>query len=139
MIEFRSSAGGVTAEQLRGFFVGWRYPRTPDEHLGILDRSDLVELAIDAESDRVVGFATALTDGMQAAFIPLLEVLPDHRGRRIGTELMRRVLARLESIPAVDLTCNPDLQPFYRRLWMIPSVGMVLRRADAPRSERRGR
>jgi GNAT superfamily N-acetyltransferase len=116
---------------LEGFFAGWKSPRTPEEHLEILRGSDAVALAIDDEAGRVVGFATALTDGLQAAFIPLLEVLPDHRGRGIGTEFARRLLRALESIPCVDLTCDPSLQPFYARLGMLPSVGMVLR-PDSP-------
>jgi len=128
MIRFTDSLDGVRAEMLDGFFVGWRTPRTSDEHLNILHGSDLVVLAIDPETDRVVGFVTALTDEVQAAFIPLLEVLPEFRGRGVGTELMHRLLAALDAIPCVDLTCDPEAQPFYRRLGMSPSVGMILRR-----------
>lgn len=85
-------------------------------------------LAIDERSGHVIGFVTALTDGVQAAFIPLLEVLPDYRERGIGSELMRQVLERLGDIPAVDLTCRPEMQTFYARFGMQPSVGAVLRR-----------
>jgi len=128
LIRYTESLDGVTAEMLDGFFTGWRSPRTPKEHLAILRGSDRVILAIDEEENRVVGFATALTDGVQAAFIPLLEVLPDAQRRGIGTELMHRMLAGLRSIPCVDLSCDPDLQPFYERLGMARSVGMILRR-----------
>jgi len=135
MIHYSDSLDGVTVDRLEGFFVGWRDPRTPAEHLAILRGSDLIVLAIETETDHVVGFATALTDGVQAAFIPLLEVLPGFQGRGIGTELVRRLLDRLETIPAIDLTCDPELQPFYRRLGMHPSVGMILRRT-LPSSDR---
>jgi len=131
MIRYRESLDGITADQLEGFFVGWRDPRTPAEHLALLRGSDLIALAVDSETDRVVGFATALTDGVQAAFIPLLEVLPGFQGRGIGTELVRGLLDRLGTIPAIDLTCDPELQPFYRRFGMHPSVGMLLRRTPA--------
>ena len=127
MIEYTDSLDGVTSDMLQRFFVGWRSPRTPEEHLEILKGSDLVVLAIDTEAARVVGFVTALTDGVQAAFVPLLEVLPGSQGRGIGSELMRRMLTLLGPIPCVALTCDPELQAFYRRLGMIPSVGMVLR------------
>lgn len=73
------------------------------------------------------GFVTALTDYSQAAFILLLEVIPSYRNRGIGSELMRRMLAKLENVTAIDLTCNPDLQPFYAKLGMQPSVGMIIR------------
>lgn len=56
---------------------------------------------------------TAITDGVLAAFIPSLEVLPAYRGRGIGTELMRRMLTELARYPDVDLSCDAELQPFY--------------------------
>jgi len=76
----------------------------------------------------VVGFVNALTGEVQTAFIPLLEVLPAFRRRGIGSELMRQMLRTLASIPCVDLTCDPELRPFYERLGMMRSVGMVGRR-----------
>ena len=127
-IEYTDSPDGITPRMLHGFFVGWRSPRTAEEHLEILAGSDHVLLAIDTESRRVIGFATALTDGVQAAFIPLLEVLPEYQRDGIGTELMRRLLEKLRPIPCVDLTCDPQLQPFYARLEMTPSIGMIIRK-----------
>lgn len=126
-LRYQQSCEGVAAEQLTGFFTHWRNPRTPAEHLAILQGSDCVVLALDERSGHAVGFVTALTDGVQAAFISLLEVLPDYRGRGIGSELMRRVLALLGDLSAVDLTCRPELQPFCARFGMQPSVGAVLR------------
>jgi GNAT superfamily N-acetyltransferase len=125
VIRYVDTLDGLTKEALRGFFVGWSHPRTPEEHLGILEGSDCVVLAV--EDDRVVGFVTALSDGVQSAFIPLLEVLPKYRGRGIGTGLMHRMLEKLAPIPAIDLTCDPELRPFYGRLGMVPSVGMIVR------------
>ena len=100
---------------------------TPEKHLAVLENSHHIVLALDEEAGRVIGFVTALTDGLQAAFIPLLEVLPGYQGRGIGTKLMKKMLAKFAHLPAVDLTCNPDVQPFYARLGMTPSVGMIVR------------
>lgn len=126
-LRYQNTCEGITAEQLTGFLAHWRNPRTPAEHLAILRGSDYVALAVDEQSGHVVGFVTALTDGVQAAFIPLLEVLPDYRGHGVGSELMRRVLELLRDLTAVDLTCNPEMQPFYARFGMKPSVGAVRR------------
>ena len=84
--------------------------------------------APDAAVDRVVGFITAISDGVLAAYIPLLEVLPDYRGQGIGTELVRRLLHKLNGLYMVDVLCDPGLQPFYARLGMLPSTGMMIRR-----------
>ena len=127
MIVYLDSVDGVTPGMLQGFCAEWRTPLTPEKHLAVLERSSHVVLALDDETARVVGFVTALTDGLQAAFIPLLEVLPDYKNRGIGTVLMKKMLAKLAHLPAIDLTCNPDVQPFYAKLGMTPSVGMVVR------------
>ena len=127
-IRYQETCEGVSPEQLTGFFTQWRNPRPPAEHLVILQGSDHIVLAIDEDSGNVVGFVTALTDGIQAAFIPLLEVLPTYQGHGVGTELMHYILRRLAHLPAVDLTCNPETQSFYARFGMKPSVGAVLRR-----------
>jgi ribosomal protein S18 acetylase RimI-like enzyme len=128
MIEYSDSLDGIRPVMLEGFFVGWRTPHSPERHLEILENSDHVLLAVDTEKNRVVGFITALSDGIQSAFIPMLEVLPEYRGRGIGTELMRMMLERVDHIRAVDLTCDRHLQPFYERFGMLKSVGMVVRK-----------
>lgn len=126
-IRYQSDLTDVTARELDGFFVGWKTPRTPEEHFQILQGSDHIVLAVDDDSGRVVGFITAITDGLQAAFIPLLEVLPEYRHRGIGSKLVKRMIGELKDYFCVDLTCDPDLQPFYARFGMIRSSGMVLR------------
>ncbi|HET7828671.1 MAG TPA: GNAT family N-acetyltransferase [Candidatus Limnocylindrales bacterium] len=119
MIEYREGAAaldGLAPDDLTGFFEGWPTPPSPERHLAHLRGAELAILAVDTATKRVVGFVTAIGDGGLTAFIPLLEVLPAYRGLGIGSELMRRVLARLEDRYSIDLVCDPDLVPFYERL-----------------------
>lgn len=134
MVEIRyvDSLEGMTPAQLAGFFVGWPHPPSPETHIRLLAGSSAVVLAIDEATGQVVGFVTALSDGVQSAFIPLLEVLPDYQGRGIGTALLTRILERLGPIPNVDLMCDPELVPFYARFGMMPATGMVLRKWMGP-------
>lgn len=127
MILYRDSTAGITAEQLQGFFEGWPNPPSAETHLRLLMNSDKVVLAVDEDGGQVVGFITAITDGVLSAFIPFLEVLPAYRGRGIGRELVRRMLEKLGGLYAVDLLCDPDLQPFYERFGMRRASGMSLR------------
>jgi GNAT superfamily N-acetyltransferase len=126
-VVYTSDVATLRADELVGFFVNWPSPPSPAGHLEILRGSDYVVLAKDAEG-RVIGFITAISDGVLSAFIPLLEVLPEYQGHGIGSELVRRMLVELEDFYMVDLVCDPELEPFYRRFGMTSFAGMSVRR-----------
>jgi ribosomal protein S18 acetylase RimI-like enzyme len=127
MIEYTTSIESIAPDRLVGFFVGWPHPPSPAAHLRILAGSDVIALAVDADSGNVVGFATAITDGVLAAYIPLLEVLPQYQRTGIGSTLVRMLLEQLQGLYMIDLACDVALQPFYVKLGLRPSVGMTLR------------
>jgi GNAT superfamily N-acetyltransferase len=127
MIRYSNVADGIEPRQLVGFFVDWPNPPSPEMHLELLRRSDHVVLAQDDATDRVVGFVTAITDGILAAYNPLLEVLPPYQRRGIGRALMERMLERLRGLYMIDLLCDPELEPFYARFGMQPALGMMIR------------
>lgn len=129
-ILYTHAAQGVSPAELEGFFEGWPNPPTPETHLLLLQKSDEVILAWDEDEQRVIGFLTAITDRVLAAYIPFLEVLPAYRHRGIGRELVRRMLERLGDLYMVDLVCDPDLQPFYEALGMRRATGMMVRRYE---------
>jgi GNAT superfamily N-acetyltransferase len=118
---------GIDAHQLEGFFVGWPDPPDLDRHLEILKGSSICVVAIDKNSGQVIGFTTAISDGSFAACIPLLEVLPEYQGRGIGSELVRRILAELEDHYMIDVICDEDVQPFYKRFGLQPWTAMIYR------------
>ena len=124
-MEYVTSADGVDPRQLAGFFEGWPSPPSPERHLALMRGSSHVVLARDA--DEIIGFATAISDGVMAAYIPLLEVRREWRGKGVGQELVRRLLAQLERLYMVDVVCNPELVPFYERFGMTPLAGMARR------------
>ena len=117
----------LTPEQLTGFFVGWPEPPSGEVLLELLHKGDFIVLAFDEEVNRVVGLVTAISDGVLCAYIPLLEVLPEYQGRGIGTDLMRQMLDKLSHLYMIDLLCDKDAQPFYERLGMVRSEGMMVR------------
>lgn len=127
MIAYLDTADQVTPDQLAGFFVGWPHPPTPATHLRLLRNSTHIVLASNDQTGQVVGFITAISDGVLSAYIPLLEVLPAYRRQGIGKELARRMLAKLEGLYMVDLLCDPEVQSFYARLGLRPAGGMSRR------------
>jgi len=127
MVRFTESTEGITPEQLGGFFDGWPMAPSPETHLRLLNQSDHVVLAVDDAEAKVVGFVTAVADGVLCAYVSLLEVLPAYRGRGIGRELMLRMLQALRGYYMIDLTCNEELRPFYESLGFTPATGMIIR------------
>ena len=115
------------ADELAPFFVGWPSPPSLKRRLELLHGSDAVVLAFDG--DRLVGFVVGVSDGAVAAYLPLLEVLPEYQGRGIGSELVRRILARYDDLYMVDLACDEELVGFYERFGLRRvGVAMGLRR-----------
>ena len=130
-ITFVESADDLSAHQLRGgFWAGWPNPPSPETHLRILRGSAAVVLAQDDATGAIVGFVTAITDGVLSAYIPSLEVLPAWQGRSVGGALLRRLLERLRHLYMIDLICDPQLQPYYALHGMQPATGMVIRNYD---------
>jgi ribosomal protein S18 acetylase RimI-like enzyme len=127
---YTTALGDVGPGDLQGFFVGWSPPPSPERHLELLRGSDHVVLAREGDGGRVVGFVTAISDGVLSAFIPLLEVLPERQGEGIGSELVRRLLRELDGLYMVDLICDPELEPFYLRFGLTRLAGMGRRRPD---------
>ncbi|HEX5167480.1 MAG TPA: GNAT family N-acetyltransferase [Thermomicrobiales bacterium] len=127
-IRYTDSLDEIDAGQLDGgFFAGWPNPPSPENHLRMLRGSGHVWLAIDTGSGKVVGFVSAISDGVLAAYIPLLEVLRNYQHDGIGGELMHRMLETLSGIYMIDLLCDEELQPWYERLGMRRATGMLVR------------
>lgn len=134
MIIYTDSLDNITPDALQGFFLGWPNPPTPDTHLRILQGSYGVLLALN-ENGAVVGFITAISDGVSAAYIPHLEVLPDYQHQGIGSQLMQLMLEKLRHLYMIDLTCDPDLQPFYAQFGMQPHNAMIVRHYERQSGE----
>jgi len=127
-VVYATDATGLTAADLEGFFVDWPVRPSAERHLELLGGSDHVVVAREGVDGRVIGFVTAISDGVLSAFIPLLEVLPEWQGQGVGTELVRRIIAELDELYMVDLSCDPELEGFYRRFGLTPMTGMGRRR-----------
>ena len=94
-------------------------------------RRELLQLVARTRTGQVIGITSAISDGVLSAYITLLEVVPEFRGHGVGSRLMQLVLARLNGLYMIDLTCDQGLVPFYRRFGMEVSQGMSLRRPQS--------
>lgn len=124
---YTNSLEGITCDMLKGFFVDWPNPPKPETHLKLLKNSSHVVLALDENKNQIVGFITAISDSVLSAYIPLLEVLPEYKNKGIGNELVKRMLKELDKIYMIDLCCDEDLIPYYKKFGMIQGNAMLLR------------
>ena len=131
MVVYETTLDGVRPQDLEGFFVGWPSPPSPERHLELLRGSEHIVLAHESESGRIVGFVSVVGDGVLAAYIPLLEVLPEFQGRGIGTELVQRALELVGDRYMVDVLCEEGLVTFYERFGMLRVTGMAIRHGAA--------
>jgi predicted N-acetyltransferase YhbS len=131
LVRYLDTAADLAPAQLEGFFVGWPDPPTAATLLRILQGSTHVVLAQETLADgnpgAVIGYITALSDGLSAAYIPHLEVRPDWQQQGIGQELVRRMLAKLRNIYMIDLVCDPALMAYYERFGFRPYHAMIVR------------
>src|SRR6185437_11888014 len=124
---YKNSLDGISSDMLKGFFVDWPNPPNPETHLILLKKSSKVIIAIDDKTNQVVGFITAISDGILSAYIPFLEVLPEFKNEGIGKELVSRMLKELDDIYMIDLCCDDDLVPYYDKFGMTKTNGMIFR------------
>ncbi|MEO4051842.1 GNAT family N-acetyltransferase [Solibacillus sp. CAU 1738] len=124
---YKNSLNGVSSDMLKGFFVDWPNPPNPQTHLKLLENSSKVVVALDEKSNQVVGFITAISDGVLSAYIPFLEVLPEYKNKGIGHKLVKQMLKELDDIYMIDLCCDDDLVPYYEKFGLRKSNGMFVR------------
>jgi ribosomal protein S18 acetylase RimI-like enzyme len=111
-----------------GFFVGWPNPPSSETLKKILINSQHYVLAI--ENDKLVGFINAISDKTLSAYIPLLEVLPEYKGRGIGSELVSRMEKELSHYYMVDISCDDNIVPFYEKHGFRRNNSMYIRNYD---------
>ncbi len=125
MITYISSLENITPSQLEGFFDGWWAKPNPETFLKTLHGSSHVILAL--ENQQVIGFISAISDGMMFAYISLLEVLLTHQHQGIASELMRQMLLHYADLYAIDTSCDDQLVPFYEHFGMAQGNAMLIR------------
>jgi ribosomal protein S18 acetylase RimI-like enzyme len=70
------------------------------------------------DGERLVGYADSVSNGLTDAYIQDVMVHPDYQGKGIGTELMKRMIARLKERKIYMISCiygEPELSSFYKR------------------------
>ena len=105
----------VPLESVLGLYRAndWSSAQKPElVHKALLASHSLVSAW---DGSKLVGLGNAISDGYLVVYYPHLLVLPDYQGRGIGTELMRRLIARYEGFHQHMLVADGRALDFYRK------------------------
>lgn len=127
MINYIDNTETVTSKQLEGFLAHWDFVPPQNTLLQILRGSNHILIAQDSSNGEILGYITALSDGVSCGYISHLEVRPAHRNRGIGTELVKRMASKLGTLYGIFLSCAPAMEQFYNRLGFKKLTGMSRR------------
>jgi ribosomal protein S18 acetylase RimI-like enzyme len=130
MITYIENIDGITPKRLEGLLAHWDFVPSQDTLLQVLRGSSHILIALDSETRDVLGYITALSDGVSCGYISHLEVRATHRNKGIGTQLVRRMLAKLQSLYGIYLGCAPALEEFYEKLGFQKMTAMSNRKRN---------
>jgi GNAT superfamily N-acetyltransferase len=114
--ELDDDPGRVDVGAVHAYLTGESYwargrPLEVQERL-VRDAARVVGLYRDGEQ---IGFCRAATDGVSCVYLADVYVLPDHRGRGLGAELVREMVERGPYADRKWLLHTEDAHDLYRR------------------------
>ncbi|AMC93615.1 hypothetical protein AOC36_06330 [Erysipelothrix larvae] len=113
-----------------GFFDGWPHPPSKQTHRQILSNSTVAFIAVDENTQKIVGFVNAISDGVLSSAIPLLEVLKPYQKQQIATKLMREIIQSLSHLYMIDISCDEALLSFYQKLGFQERKSAIIRNIE---------
>ena len=136
-IELDDDVGRIDREEVHRFLSQEAYwatgrPRATQDRL-IAEASRVVGLY---DGDRQIGFCRAFSDGLAAAYLADVYVLPAYRGRGLGEELVREMIDNGPYSGVKWLLHTTDMHPLYRKLGFDePDYKVLERRSTRNASE----
>ena len=95
----------------------WRESAAARAVVGPLIAGSFAFLVV-TEGERTIGMGRVLSDGASDAYVQDVVVLPEHRGRGVGAEIVARLTRHCaeRGIAWIGLVAEPGTTAFYERL-----------------------
>ena len=91
--------------------TSWANNRSPLDIQQMLDRSQITLGVWD--EDRLIAFSRVITDDLYRALIDDIVVDNSYRGQGIASQMLEKMLIRMQHIETIMLDCDPELSDFY--------------------------
>jgi len=100
----------------------WGQQRQRSEIEQMLAQTHLVLGLQDSETGKMVAFCRVLFDGLYRGTVYDVMVTKAYQGLGVGRQLMEAVVAhpRLQQVEHIDLSCLPEMMPFYSKFGFQP-------------------
>ena len=111
----------------------WRESEAGRAAIGPMIAGSFAFLVV-TEGEQTIGMGRAISDGVSDAYIQDVVVLPAHRGRGIGAEIVARLTRRCteRGLVWIGLVAEPGTTAFYERLGYRVLAGYVPMRFPTP-------
>jgi len=105
----------VDVEQLQNLFeqTDWAAGRTTGDIRNMLNNTSCCLTVW--RTEKLVGFARVLTDGVYRGLLDDVVVDGEFRGCDVGKEMLNRIVERFGHLYELLLGCQDDLVPFYEK------------------------
>jgi GNAT superfamily N-acetyltransferase len=105
----------IPVEQLVSLYRanGWSSAEKPETLRRALMNSHALESAW--AGDMLIGLGNTISDGFLVVYYPHLIVHPEYQGRGVGSELMKRLMARYSGFHQQMLVADGRAIDFYRK------------------------
>lgn len=121
-------------EQLHALYQyeWWSKGRTLADVRDMLLNTDYLFGICEAASGRLVAFARVLSDRTYRALVFDVIVAADYRSQGLGTFLIEQIVTHpeLSKIECIQLSCLPEMLPFYQRFGFVKAQQSLLVRSS---------
>ena len=120
----------INPEELHSLLrqTSWAEARSPLDIQQMLDRSQITLGVWD--EDHLIAFARVITDDLYRALIDDIVVDEAYREQGVASQMLEKILKRIEHIEIIMLDCASDLVDFYGRFGFQPKDGASLERRN---------